>query len=1273
MNDNDKTKEELINELAELRQQVADLEERVNQPLVDIVDRDMAFKHISESIIITDVNGDITYVNPAFEKITGYSATEVIGQTPRFLKSGQQDGVEMIQQESEAKFRSLVENSPNYISILDREGIILFINRVYPKTTMEDVVGTTIYEHVVPKQRNVLKKAVEHVFETGGTTQVEYTGPKTGLWYESRFAPIRDKGEVKTVIVSTSNITERKHTEKALRESEYRYHELFEQMRNGVAVYLPHDDGTDFIITDINKSGERISQVKRKDIIGKSVLKIFTSIKEFGLFDVFRQVWQTGKPQHHPATLYKDDHLSLWAENYVYKLPSGEIVAIYDDVTARKQVKIALQQRATQLSLINEIGGKIVSVLSLDKVLNRAVQLVQRGFDYHHVAVFLVEKNQLSLKAVAGSYQDYFHVGSHTQRLDEGINGWVATHGKKVVANDIRTETRYTSLIAEHTITQAELCLPINISGQTVGVFDIQSPQLDTFTENDILVMEALSNQLALAIENARLYESVQQELTERKRAERLLREQEASFQQLFHNVNNVVWTSAGNKMRYMNPATKRVYGRSITEFMENPNLWFKVIHPDDRDEAKARAKTLFVDGYVEQIYRIICPDGDIRWIYDHKSLILDDAGDVIQIGGIATDITNLKRTEQALQKTQQDLQVLVNVVEQAAISIVITDLAGIITYVNPFFEKITGYPATEAIGQDSRILNSGYQEKAIYEELWTTILGGGVWYGHFINRRKDGSLYHEDATFFPILDDIGQMTSYVAIKKDITDKIQAEATVYKLNRALRMLSECNKTIVRISDEMTLLHDTCQHIVEIGGYRLAWVGFAEHDTAKTVRPVAQYGYEEGYLDTMKINWADTERGRGPTGTTIRTGKPTIIQNILTNPNYAPWQAEATKRKYASSIALPLLANGQTFGVLNIYAVEPDAFDDDEINLLMELVNDLAYGVVALRIRADRALTVKALHESENLHRTTLGSISDAVFITDFYGDFTYICTNAEVIFGYSFEEIRAFGNISKLLLGDIFIPNELKALGEIVNIEWEIKDKIGQTHSLLVNVKQVSVKTGTILYTCRDVTKRKQAEIALRQAHTELAQAYNETIVGWGRALELRDYETEGHSQRVTELSLRLARAMGITDESELIHIQRGALLHDIGKMGVPDNILLKSGPLTDAEWEIMRQHPVYAYDMLKPIAYLHPALDIPYCHHEKWDGSGYPRGLKGEEIPLAARIFSVVDVWDALRSDRPYRAAWSKETVLDYIHQRAGQQFDPQVVQVFLGFMDRG
>ncbi len=192
----------------------------------------------------------------------------------------------------------------------------------------------------------------------------------------------------------------------------------------------------------------------------------------------------------------------------------------------------------------------------------------------------------------------------------------------------------------------------------------------------------------------------------------------------------------------------------------------------------------------------------------------------------------------------------------------------------------------------------------------------------------------------------------------------------------------------------------------------------------------------------------------------------------------------------------------------------------------------------------------------------------------------------------------------------------------------------------------------------------------LQRSNIEVIQAYDATIEGWSRALELRDRETQGHAQRVTEATVRLARELGLS-ETELVNIRRGAILHDIGKMAIPDSILLKPAALTDSEREIIQQHPLYAYNMLSPVSYLRPALDIPLYHHEKWHGTGYPHKLSGEQIPLAARLFAVVDVFDALTSDRSYRPAWRKEKAIEYIRAQSGKHFDPNIVVEFLKIVD--
>lgn len=212
---------------------------------------------------------------------------------------------------------------------------------------------------------------------------------------------------------------------------------------------------------------------------------------------------------------------------------------------------------------------------------------------------------------------------------------------------------------------------------------------------------------------------------------------------------------------------------------------------------------------------------------------------------------------------------------------------------------------------------------------------------------------------------------------------------------------------------------------------------------------------------------------------------------------------------------------------------------------------------------------------------------------------------------------------------------------------------------------------------CRTVSHQISLAVAnaqlfeeVQRASNDLAVAYDATLKGWSMTLEMRDEETLGHTERAAHLAVRLGRVLGL-DEADLVHVRRGALLHDIGKMVVPDAILRKPGPLSEEEWVIMRRHPEQARLMLEQIAYLRPAIDIPYCHHERWDGSGYPQGLKGEEIPLSARIFAVIDVYDALTSDRPYREAWSHERALEHIRQQAGKHFDPVVARSFIEVLE--
>lgn len=329
-------------------------------------------------------------------------------------------------------------------------------------------------------------------------------------------------------------------------------------------------------------------------------------------------------------------------------------------------------------------------------------------------------------------------------------------------------------------------------------------------------------------------------------------------------------------------------------------------------------------------------------------------------------------------------------------------------------------------------------------------------------------------------------------------------------------------------------------------------------------------------------------------------------------------------------------------------------------------------------RADRIHMQQALSDSEAQFRLLAENASDMIARLSLNGEMYYVSPACKTILGYSPDELTGMNIIDLIHEKDQqSVKDMLKQTANedtSFTVTYRARSKDGNhiwlETSARAILEPISKDVIEIQSASRDITERKRAEEALQQAHNQLSDAYERTIEGWVRALDLRDRETEGHTQRVTEITVRVAAQLGFSEE-ELSHIKRGALLHDMGKIAIPDEILQKPGPLNEAEWERMRQHPQYAYDMLAPIEYLRPALDIPYYHHERWDGSGYPHGWKGEKIPLSARLFAIVDVWDALRSDRPYRKAIPREQVIDYIQENSNLFFDPKLVEHFLKFVE--
>ena len=620
-----------------------------------------------------------------------------------------------------------------------------------------------------------------------------------------------------------------------------------------------------------------------------------------------------------------------------------------------------------------------------------------------------------------------------------------------------------------------------------------------------------------------------------------------------------------------------------------------------------------------------------------------DEHGHIPGIVGMGINVT-----ERVL--ALKELRLLTEIVEQSTDSIIYTDPEFRITYVNNATEELFGWSLQELQGKTPALLNAEPFSDEFQQKIYATISKREAFSGEALNRRKDGSTFYCEMKISAITDSDDNITGYMSLQRDITQRLQNEAQMQLQSMALNaaangiMITDTEGTVIWVNPALSTL--TGYPPAEVIGKKPSILNSGTHPA-----------------DFFKQLWE-----------TISSGKV--------------WEGQITNRR----------KDGQQY--IDEQTITPVFDNSGQITHYIAIKQDISE-----RIRAEEKLKRKltessimkrismagaALIDEDVLIETITGVISSS-FYSDHLGvlliDETegYLYPHPSYI-GINEEDFSKKVGIGQGVSGKVAEMGKPLLISDVSNFPEYISTLSGLRSEICVPLVVSEKLIGIINVESKELNAFSQEDLQLLttissqlataiertrlykeliHSNQELSVAYDRTLEGWASALELRDHETQGHTERVTQLAVTLAQETGM-QEPELTQLRRGSLLHDIGKIGIPDSILFKPGPLSEMEIAVMQQHPVYAKNLLARIPFLKPALEIPYYHHEKWDGTGYPVGLKGEDIPLAARIFAIADVFDALTSSRPYRAAWGKQEALNYIVFQSGKHFDSRLVDVF-------
>jgi PAS domain S-box-containing protein len=1065
---------------------------------------------------------------------------------------------------------------------------------------------------------------------------------------------------------------ESRRAEIALRESEQQLRLLFERSNDAIFVI---DKQTGAYLR-ANRSAEKLTGLSLDELRSASLFEVAP-------LDAKERLQQLSEA---------DDSLNLG--EVTYALPGGGahiaelsilpvnahiVFGIAHDITEQLAAANALKRHAQEVEALYRTSLEINTQTDLLALLQLIVEQAAGLLNSQTGGIYLLWPDEQTLELVVAHNLPGISAGV-TLPVGEGLAGKIVQTGQTTLIEDYSLWAGRAPIynpIPFHRV----IGVPLRVKGSVIGVIVITDTEKSgSYSEDEIRLVSLFADQAAIAVENTRLLDAVQKELNERKQAEQALRESEERYRIIVTSAPLIAFVvdargiftlSAGKGLSSLGQFPGQVVGQSIFDVYHDQPEIIEDMRAALQGEARHRdiqiGKTYFEIHYIP--------------IFDGPS--------VTRVIGVGNDITERKKADESLRQSESSYRGLFNSVAEA---IYIQDRSGHFLDVNEGAVNLYGYAREEIMHRTLAFLSAPGKNdlEAINTAIQLAFTGKPQQF-EFWGLRKNGEVFPKDVrmykgTYF------GQEV-LIAFAQDITARKKAEQA---LQRRLKEI-----TILHNLARASILVNTTDELVELVTQEVGNSFYPDNfgvlfldETRQILQAHPSY---RGITEKIQ-EIADFEKSIS--GPVLTSGRPRRIADVRLEPYYVQVTADIH-----SELCVPIKTGERTIGVINAESKQLDFFSDDDERLLLTIARQMAIAIERIQLfnserkRRQEAETLRqataALSTSLDLSHvldsilTSLKEVvpydSASVFLLE--GDRLRITTthgveNAEQLIGKTFpsddvlfQEVQT--NRRPIILADAQLDPRFNRWGEAVHTHgWMSVPLITRdivigyvtldNHKISAYSQDAGALAQAFAHQAAAAIENARLFEGMQHSLEEINQAYESTIEGWSKAMDLRDKETEGHTLRVTVMATQLAQRLNITGE-ELVHIRRGALLHDIGKMGVPDRILLKPDRLKDEELLIMRRHPQYAYDMLSPVAYLRPALAIPYCHHEFWDGSGYPQGLKGEQIPLAARLFAVIDVWDALTSDRPYRPAWTPKEALHYITGLSGIQFDPAIVVEFL------